>query len=288
VTRSDETAKVARDYHEHLQVEDLASEADQDTASAKCFESMASKLSPRVAEMSKFLTRAEISRVLQIGPTGKSPGINGLPYEFWKQLHQLCEKPKGQTNKPFDVADALRLVYNDIEKFEVAPHTDFTEGWLSLLRKKNDPRIVGNHRPITLLNYDYKIFTKALSLELAETAPSVIHNDQAGFVQGWSIIDQVKLTEAIINYAESEEENGVIVAPDQERAHDKIQHRYLLAALDRTNFPKHFTNIVKNLYYTSVMINGMISSRYKVTRGVRQGDPLSCLLSTWLLRLWHK
>jgi hypothetical protein len=40
VTRSDEMAKIVRDYHEHLQVEDLASEADQDAVSAKCFESM--------------------------------------------------------------------------------------------------------------------------------------------------------------------------------------------------------------------------------------------------------
>jgi hypothetical protein len=137
------------------------------------------------------------------------------------------------------------------------------------------------YRPVTLLNCDYKIFTKALSLKLAETAPSIIHRDQAGFVPGRSIIDQVKLTEAIINYAEFEEQNGVIIALDQERAYDKVKHNYLWAALQKVNFPHHFINIVKSLYekaYTSVVINGVRSSRYRVTHGVRQGDPLSCLL----------
>ena len=39
--------------------------------------------------------------------------------------------------------------------------------------------------------------------------------------------------------------------------------------------------MVKSLYenaFTQVMINGHLSSEYKVTRGVRQGDPMSCLL----------
>ena len=39
--------------------------------------------------------------------------------------------------------------------------------------------------------------------------------------------------------------------------------------------------MVKSLYniaYTSVFINGISSMPFKVNRGVRQGDPLSCLL----------
>jgi hypothetical protein len=75
----------------------------------------------------------------------------------------------------------------------------------------------------------------------------VIEKDQAGFVPGRSIVDQVNLTEAIINYAEYEELNGVIVALDQEKAYDKIRHNYLWSALEAINFPRHFTNIVRSL-----------------------------------------
>jgi hypothetical protein len=82
------------------------------------------------------------------------------------------------------------------------------------LHKKNDRKNVSDYRPITLLNCEYNFFTKALSLALAETAPSVIYRDQAGFVPGRSIIDQVKLTKAII-------------ALDQEKAYEKIKHEYL-------------------------------------------------------------
>jgi hypothetical protein len=47
------------------------------------------------------------------------------------------------------------------------------------------------------------------------------------------------------------------------------------------NFPQHFIKTVCTIYEsaeTAVMINGEMSTTFKVTRSVRQGCPLSCLL----------
>jgi hypothetical protein len=77
---------------------------------------------------------------------------------------------------------------------------------------------------VSLLNTDYKIFTKALTIKLARVAPDVIHPAQAGFVPGRHIYDQIWLTKRIIELAEATEQNGVIVALDQEKAYDKIEH----------------------------------------------------------------
>lgn len=116
---------------------------------------------------------------------------------------------------------------------------------------------------------------------MADTVPSIIHKDQAGFIPGCSILDQIKLIESIIDQAEQENEGGAVVALDQEKAYDKILHKYLWQTMEEANFPNHFINTIKTLYenaYTSVVINGEKSSHYRVTRGVRQGDPISCLL----------
>ena len=63
---------------------------------------------------------------------------------------------------------------------------------------------------------------------------------------------------------------------DQEKAYDKIRHDYLWKTLEAFNLPETFTKTIKALYQnarTQVAINGMLSDPYKITRGIRQGDP---------------
>lgn len=85
----------------------------------------------------------------------------------------------------------------------------------------------------------------------------------------------------ITNYAEVMEVNGTIIALNQEKAYDKIRHTYLWNTLNALNIPHEFVKTIKSLYEhasTIVAINGVFSEPFHVTRGVRQGDPLSCLL----------
>lgn len=85
----------------------------------------------------------------------------------------------------------------------------------------------------------------------------------------------------VMVHAEVAEVNGVIVVLDQEKAYDKITHDYLWKTLEAYKLPERFINTVKSLYSdtsTRVMINGHLSTPFQVRCGVRQGDPLSCLL----------
>jgi hypothetical protein len=82
-------------------------------------------------------------------------------------------------------------------------------------------------------------------------------------------------------YVDLIEENGAIIALDQEKAYDKIQHLYLFDTLESFQIPQIFINTIKHLYksaYIHVVINEFMNEPFKVTRGVRQSDPLSCLL----------
>ena len=76
--------------------------------------------------------------------------------------------------------------------------------------------------------------------------------------------------------------DGEIIALDQEKAYDEIRHRYLWNMMKAMNLPAHFVRTVMALYnntHTQVAINRVVSKPFwVVTRGVRQGDPLSCLL----------
>ncbi|KAF5340698.1 hypothetical protein D9611_007414 [Ephemerocybe angulata] len=98
---------------------------------------------------------------------------------------------------------------------------------------------------------------------------------------GRRIDDHTELIKLMIKWSEKEEEDGMLVFLDQEKAYDRITHPFLQATLKRMDFPDHFCKSISSLYEsaeTVVIINGVISRSFKITRGVRQGDPLSCLL----------
>jgi len=299
-------AEIARRHHEILLTEGIhPDDAEREAATEQILEDIdkQSQLSAlRSEELGTPIDEDLVKLALQESASGTAPGINGIPYEFWKMLstNQINDKkakePNKQQqnettgtlipNKPAEtketkILETLTYIYKDIETHGVHNDSAFAEGWLCPLYKKKDKREIGNYRPITLLNTDYKIYTKALTIKLAIAAPYIVHPDQAGFMPGRSIYDQVRLAKLMVHYAEATEDNGLIIALDQEKAYDKICHDYLWRTMEKYNLPQTFINTIRSLYEsakTVVIINGAISQPFQVSRGVRQGDPLSCLL----------
>jgi Reverse transcriptase (RNA-dependent DNA polymerase) len=146
------------------------------------------------------------------------------------------------------------------------------------LYKKKEKTNIENYRPITLLNTDYKLLTKALTIQLTEIISPLIHKDQAGFIPGWSIFDHIRTLKVMTKYLEMMKENGAIIALDQEKAYDKINHSYLWKTLEAFNLPTCFQNTVKYLYQntsTVVAINGTFSKLYHChQRCTTRGPPV--------------
>jgi ribonuclease HI/exonuclease III len=236
----------------------------------------------RATELASPINACDVKAAIKVSKGRKATGLDGIPYEIWKALDRSTyTKTVGAEEKKLDISAALASVFNAITKLGVDSEAGFTDGWLCPLYKKKDRTIPANYRPITLLNTDYKLFTKILAMRLANVVRDLVHPDQAGFIPGRSIFDHVRLSQAMISYAEAEEVDGVIVALDQEKAYDRVRHDYMWETLETYGLPKAFTDAVKALYdqpKTLVIVNGVMSDPFTVTRGVRQGDPLSCLL----------
>jgi hypothetical protein len=134
---------------------------------------------------------------------------------------------KRNRGKNWIIVKVLFYVYDDLSQHGAIEGHSLANGWMCPLYKKNKQDDIANYRPITLLNTDYKLLTKAMSLGLSEVISGMIHPDQAGFMPGRMIQDQARLAKTMIDWAESTETNGVIVSLDQEKAYDKIKHDYI-------------------------------------------------------------
>ena len=233
-------------------------------------------------KMREQISKEDVELAMKRSANEKSPGLDGIPTEIWKLLHQQYKSAKNGERKKFcNITEVMAHIFNDIAQHGIMEGTDFNEGWMCPIYKKKEADNIANYRPIMVLNTDYKIFTKVIATRLSDVVPHLIHPDQAGFIHGRSIFDQIEQTNMTINYAKLKGVNGAIVALDQEKAYDKLTHPYLWKILERLAFPEETIRMIQMLYQgarTSVIINGVISEPYVVMRGVRQGDPMSCIL----------
>ena len=230
-------------------------------------------LIPNLSEEEKLLcdeiiTIEECGKSLKALDNNKSPGSDGLTTEFYK----------------FFGADIKHHVFNS---FQYALHTgtlslDQRRALLTLLPKSDkDLRLLKNWRPLSLLNTDYKILTKLLAERLQKVLPNIISEDQAGYIKGRFIGENVRTILDIIDYTSNQQKTGIAVFLDFEKAFDTISWSFLLKTLEKFNFGSEFIKWVKVLYnkpLCCVSNNGHSSTFFQISRGIRQGCPLSALL----------
>lgn len=283
--KSTEMAEALRSHHARVQLLDLDIDEDlREEVTQKVLGNITAQDDETTETLGERLTNLEIRTAIRKSPNHKAPGMDGIPSEYYKKLLERHEAASENEKKNrADIAHLLTRVYNDIEIHGVSKGAEsFSEGWLCpIYKNRGDKRDPAAYRPITVLNSRYKIFTSALMYKLSEIAPKMIHEDQAGFVPGRSIMDQVDQLQLMMELCETRKINGVIVALDQEKAYDRIRHDYLWKVLEANNIPESFISTIRSLYTgatTRMMVNGELSSPLTITRGVRQGDPISCLL----------
>ncbi len=286
VADSSRMADMARSHHMNIQLDDPSMKpaeeraVDIDTALGNIDVKVSAT---QAMSMGGEITYEDCMLSLRFAKNGTAPGLDGIQFEVWKVLHaRHIEDARFPDRLNFDIIRLLTAAFEDMRLHGVCAQTGLANGWMApIYKEKGERSRVVNYRPITVLNTDYKLLSKALAVRLAEVAPEIIHRAQAGFVPGRKIHNHTQLARMMMSWAEANNADGAIVALDQEKAYDRIDHAYLWRVLEKFGFPTPFIQLVQSLYKhaeTSVMINGFLSKPYRIHRGVRQGDPLSCLL----------
>ena len=211
-----------------------------------------------------------------------APGPDGIPYSFWKGLSTRVaahNKAHPQDALP-SFWSAFVSLANDV-KSHSSTRLRFKDANVSMFFKKGDPTLAKNYRPISAMNMDCKLYTNLINNRLAPWAVAKLHLDQKGFVPGRLITDHTRLAYEVAHLADSTGTNGFLVSLDQAKAYDRVDQSWLLRVLRRMGIDPDLCNTISDLVsgcHSHVRINGGYSTSFSLRRGVRQGDPLSCLL----------
>ena len=197
----------------------------------------------------------------------KTPGGDGLTVEFYREFWE----------------DLQDLVLESLNVGFEKGHLSYTQskGIITLLYKKGDKEDIGNWRPITLLNVDYKLAAMVLANRLQKVLSLLIDEDQVGYIKGRNGSYNAKIIQDIIDYAKFEKVDGCLLFVDFYKAFDTLEWNFIDECLESYGFNEMFRKWVSVLYTqisNSVILNGCFTDTIFPTRGIRQGCPLSALL----------
>ena len=237
-----------------------------------------SNLTPRLTAAQRIfmdspITLAELTQAVLHLPVDKSPGLDGIPIEFYQQFWP-------------ELKDHFFQYISQVSThgFSAARNVGVAK---LLYKEKGDPADLAFYRPLTLLNCDVKIFTKTLATRLHTVLPSIIHSSQTG-VHGRRIDHTIHTIRDLIELTEKNADNAAFIFLDQEKAFDRVNHLLLFKVMRHFGFGPTFLSWVSRLYgnaTTRVMINGFLTDKFSVLRGVRQGCPLSPLLYVFIIEI---
>ena len=218
-------------------------------------------------EINKLINKNEIEIAIDSLNSDAAPGSDGLTAEFYK------------TFKKTIITDLYELFNNIFLKGKMPK--SMREAIIKLLYKKNDHKNIKNWRPISLLNTDYKILSKIIVNRLIPIFENHISVQQSTGLPGRRIENIHYNIQALLELANQGNENLVIMSIDFEKAFDKISHQFIFKIMEKLKLGKTILEFIKLLYkdiFSKIEINGALTKKIKIKRGIRQGCPLSMLL----------
>ena len=197
--------------------------------------------------------------------TDAAPGKNGLTIGFYKKHFPLFgEHFVELLNSEDELPDA------------------FKETIIKLIPKNDkEYKTVNDLRPISLTNYEYRIFTKVLANRMRKVSDKIIGPGQTCSIINRKINDSVCLVRDLIYDANLKNRELYLVSVDQSKAFDRVSLAYLFKLLEHMNLGAFLISSIKRVYeksYAQVMINSQLSEKIYTKSGLKQGCSLSMLL----------
>ena len=85
----------------------------------------------------------------------------------------------------------------------------------------------------------------------------ITHHDQVGFIPGLQRWHNIHKLINLIHHINSKKNNSII-SIDAEKHFDKIQHLFMIKALNKLGIDKNYLSIIKAIYYkltASIIVN---------------------------------
>ena len=211
VSSQEEIEKAHVDFYSRLFSEEPIDAALQDDL----LSSLSRRLSSDQASSCEGqMTLDEMTLALRSMNANKAPGPDGLSVEFyakfWDRLGPYLCRVLNACFRAGEMCESMKTSNTRV------------------IFKKGDRKDLKNWRPISLLNVDYKICSKVLSLRLSKVLEFIVDPDQTCSVPGRRITSNLHILRDVLDHIDRTNETGILISLDQEKAFDRVNRTFLL------------------------------------------------------------
>ena len=227
VTGTGDMLKETRQFYVDLYTEEGIEESAQDM--------MLNKIKTKLTDEQAHLCEGEVSydeitQAVSQTQNDRSPGT----YKFHKSFWHLFGK------------DLIKVFNHSFGNKELPESQKY--GLLTLLFKKGERALLSNWRPISLLNTDYKILAKALSMRLSKVLANIVSGDQMCGVPGRTILNNVFILRDLVVICKQKNIPAAIIGIDQMEAFDRVNWSFMYKTLRAFGFKDIFVQWIQLLY----------------------------------------
>ncbi|XP_062020902.1 uncharacterized protein LOC133737340 [Rosa rugosa] len=200
----------------------------------------------------------------------KAPGPDGFSGTFyqsyWDIVKDIVLKASAQTFAITSVLESFNCTH------------------IALIPKVDVPQLATHFRPIALCNFAYKILTKIISNRLKPFMPDLISENQLAFVTGRQIHDNILMAHEMFHHLKllrGGQGGEFALKLDMNKAYDRVDWDFLRLVMLKMGFHPTWVHLVLSCVTSAslaIIVNGALGRKFKPTRGIRQGDPLSPFL----------
>jgi hypothetical protein len=208
-------------------------------------------------KLAREIDQQEIKEDLDQLHLDKAPGPDSFTARFYQHGWNIIK------------SDLTKLIKKSQSCARIGGGTN--SSFLALIPKEKGASSFERFYPISLYNTSYKILTKIIMNRLKNVLPTIIPENQGGFIKGRHIMDNIILVQEALHSSIHRKDKGMIVKLDLENAFDRVRHTFLFQVMERFGFSPSFINWIKACIFgpwIAPLVNGHTTKFFQATRGL--------------------